>query len=157
MKRFHVLVAFAVLALLPVAASAQVAAMVSGGGTADFQDTPNAVNTSGYTNFGVGVTVYEDGTAIGEFMCSIPGIVAIAGDVMYGWVNGDDSVTVVGLARGWDSFIPGPFSDLPFMVTFRNGGPGEGGFDYRDESGFFGPGQFDTEVVRRGLVMVMLP
>jgi uncharacterized protein len=30
----------------------------------------------------------------------------------------------------------------------------DGGFDYRDESGFFGPGQFDTELVRKGNIRI---
>ena len=52
------------------------------------------------------------------------------------------------------SLLGVPFTDLPFTVTLRAGGPGVGGFDYRDESGFFGPGQFDTEIVRRGKIRI---
>jgi hypothetical protein len=128
--------------------------MVQGGGTADFLDTPNAVNTTGYTNFSVAATIYGDGAAKGSFICQVPGIVIIAGDVLGGWVNDDGSVTIVGLAHGYDHTVPLRFTDLPFMVTLREGGPGEGGFDYRDESGFFGPGQFDTELVRRGMIAI---
>ena len=149
------LAAVAVAAQPCVVPSLDVDGMVNGGGTADFQDTPNAVNLPpGYTNFSVAVTVYSDGTASGHFACSIPGIVAISGDALVGSVNDDGSVTIEGLAHGYDSFIPGPFFDLPFTATFRDGGPGVGGFDYRDESGFFGPGMFDTELVRRGMIRV---
>ncbi len=153
MRKFAVLLAGAVLMAVSVAArAADIDAMVSGCGTADFVDTPHSVNTTGYTNFSVGVTVYADGTAQGHFLCAIPAIVAISGEITHGCVNEDGSVTVSGLAHGYDHTIPGIFTDLPFTVTFYAGGPGTGGFDYRDESGFFGPGQFDTELVRRGMV-----
>ena len=128
-------------------------AMVRGGGTADFLDTPDAVNTTGYTNFSVAATVYSDG-ATGKFICQVPGVVIIAGDVTDGWVNDDGSVTITGLAHGYDHFFGMAFTDLPYTATLRAGGPGEGGFDYRDESGFFGPGQFDTELVRRGMIAI---
>lgn len=145
-----------VLALIPLGSAfgAETVAKVSGGGRADFQDTPNAVNTSGFTDFAVGITVYDDGSVAGHFQCSIPAIVTIAATPLEGWCNEDGSVTVLGLAHGYDSFIPGPFFDLPFAATFRAGGPGVGGFDYRDESGFFGPGQFDTEVIARGMIQI---
>ncbi len=153
MRKFAVLLAGAVLVAVSVAArAAEVEAMISGGGTADFVPTEHSVNTTGYTNFSVGATVFSDGTAMGHFVCQIPAIVTIAGDILGGWVNDDGSVTVWGLAQGYDHTIPGIFTDLPFMVRLRAGGPGDGGFDYRDESGFFGPGQFDTELVRRGMV-----
>jgi hypothetical protein len=160
MKRFTSLLMVATLAavallVLPVRSmAADPVAMVVGGGTADFQDTPDAVNTTGYTNFSVAVTVYSDASASGQFTCQIPGVVIIAGDVLDGWVNGDGSVTIEGLAHGYDHFFGARFTDLPFTVTLRAGAPGVGGFDYRDESGFFGPGQFDTELIRRGMILI---
>lgn len=149
------LVAIVAATLLPTAAwSAEVEARVTGGGRADFLDTPNAVNKSGFTNFAIAAVVYSDSGASGHFVCQIPAVVVIAGEVSEGWVNDDGSVTVGGLAHGYDHILGEAFFDLPFTVTFSAGGPGLGGFDYRDESGFFGPGQFDTEVVRRGRIRI---
>ena len=140
---------------VPVDASTATA-MVSGGGTADFVATPNSVNTSGFTDFSIGATVYDDGTAQGHFVCMVPAVVTISGDIVGGQRNADGSVTVWGLARGYDHFFKTTFVNMSFTATFREGRPGVGGFDYRDESGFFGMGQFDTEVVRRGMIK-MLP
>jgi hypothetical protein len=145
-------VAISVSARPAVAGDPEIDVRVSGGGVADFQDTPYAVNTTGYTDFSVGATVYADGSATGSFVCMIPAVVIISGEVLEGTVNDDGSVTLYGLAHGWDSFIPGPFTNLPFMVTLREGGPGVGGFDYRDDSGIFDDDQFDTELVRRGMI-----
>jgi len=151
------LVAFSTVAFPDSARGADPVAMVVGGGTADFIATPNSVNTSGYTNFSIGVTVYDDGTAQGHFVCQVPGIVIISGDVLEGTVNLDGSVTVSGVAHGYDHTIPLLYTDMPFTVTFRAGGPGVGGFDYRDESGFFPlPTQFDTELVRRGMIGISI-
>ena len=138
----------------PVVASDAVA-MVSGGGTADFVATPNSVTTSGFTDFSVSVTVYADGTAQGRFVCMIPAVVTISGDVLEANLNDDGSVTVCGLAHGYDHFFHTTFTDTPFTATFREGRAHVGGFDYRDESGFFGPGQFDTEEVRRGMIRIV--
>ncbi len=155
------LVAAALLVTLSVSATpapgapSKAVAMVSGGGTADFIATPNSVTTSGYTQFSVGVSVYSNGAAQGHFVCMIPAVVTISGDVSAAVVNGDGSVTVSGLGHGYDHFSQSVFSDLPFTVKLRRGGPGAGGFDYRDESGFFGPGQFDTEVVRQGMIRIV--
>jgi hypothetical protein len=160
MRQFVGLLVVAVLvaagmAAGPIAArGADVDVMVNGGGTADFVATPNSVNTSGYTQFSVSATVYSDGAAAGHFVCQIPAVVIISGDVLGGWVNDDGSVTVVGLAHGYDHFFQIAFTELPFTATLRAGGPGVGGFDYRDESGFFGAGQFDTELVRRGMIQI---
>ncbi len=161
MRKVLCLVAAAMLAAVSVAAFSAAApgpavvAMVHGGGRADFVPTPHSLNTEGFTDFSIGVTVYEDGTAQGHFLCSVPAIVTISGDILGGSVNDDGSVTVYGLAHGYDHTIPGVFTDLPFTATFRSGGPGGGGFDYRDESGFFAPGQYDTELVRRGMIGIM--
>ena len=149
------LTALLAVAAFPAAARAvDVDAKVAGGGTGDFLDTPNAVTTSGYTDFSVGLTVYADGSAQGHFVCMIPAVVVVSLDVTEGIVNGDGSVTVTGLAIVYDHFFQAVFADLPVTVTLRAGGPGVGGFDYRDESGFFGPGQFDTELVRRGMIQI---
>ena len=101
------------------------------------------------------MTVYNDGTAQGHFVCMIPAVVTISGDVLGGQANPDGSVTVSGLARGYDHFFKTTFTNMPFTATFREGRPGVGGFDYRDESCFFGPSQFDTEVVRRGMIQIL--
>lgn len=153
---FSVLAGGLLLAVVPAAARAgDPVAMVNGGGRADFVDTPHSLNTSGFTNYSAGLTVYSDGTASGHFVCQIPGIVIVSGDVQYGCVNADGSVTVAGLAHGY--FHPETllFTDLPFMVTFRDGGPGVGGFDYVD--GSFPPDLYDTEVVHRGMIRITTP
>ena len=139
---------------VPVDASTATA-MVSGGGTADFVATANSVNTSGFTDFSIGATVYDDGTAQGHFVCMVPAVVTISGDIVGGRRNADGSVTVWGLARGYDHFFKTTFVNMTFTATFREGRAGVGGFDYRDESGFFNPTQFDTEVVRRGMIKIL--
>jgi hypothetical protein len=95
----------------PIKANA--VAMVNGGGTADFVATPHSLNTSGFTEFSVGVTVYDNGTAHGHFLCTMPSVVTISGDVLTAVANGDGSVTVTGVAHGYDHTIPGTFSDMP--------------------------------------------
>jgi hypothetical protein len=157
----NLLTAGVMAALTMTASPAQVdassaVAMVSGGGTGDFVATPNSVNTSGFTDFGIGVTVYADGTAQGHFVCTVPAVVTISGDVLGGSVNTDGSVTVWGRAHGYDHFFKTTFTDMPFTARFREGKAEVGGFDYRDESGFFPlPTQFDTEVVRRGQIRIL--
>ena len=149
------LLATLTVAAAPVPVNASKAFVkVSGGGTADFVPTPNSVTTSGFTDFSVGVSVYNNGAAQGHFVCAIPAVVTISGDVLTGVVNTDGSVTVSGLAHGYDHVFQTAFSDLPFTVRFRAGMPGVGGFDYFDGSGYFGPGQFDTELVRRGMIQI---
>src|SRR5262245_18493875 len=130
-------------------------AMVSGGGTADFVTTPNSVTTSGYTDFSIGVTVYSDGTAKGHFVCMVPAVVTISGDIVGGVRQADGSVKVYGLARGYDHFLKTTFVNMAFTATFREGKPAVGGVGYGDESGFSGSGQFDTEVVRRGMIKIV--
>ena len=127
---------------------------MNGGGTADFVPHPKALYSTGYTEFSVGVTVYDDETASGRFVCMIPGVVIVSLEVQGGTVNAEGSVTDWGMANGWDSFIPGPYAGLTVMVTFRAGGAGVGGFDYVDDSGFFEPDLFDMEVVRRGMIRI---
>src|SRR5262245_9042261 len=141
----------------PVSVEAATAvAMVSGGGTGDFVATPNSVNTSGFTDFSIGATVYDDGTAHGHFVCMVPAVVTISGDILGGRRNADGSVTVWGLAHGYDHFLKSTFVNMGFTATFREGRAGTGAFDYRDESGFFPlPTQFDTEVVRRGMIRIV--
>jgi hypothetical protein len=161
MRRTFALAALLAVAAFPLAAAAaDPIARVSGGGTGDFVPHPHAFNTTGFTDFSVGVTVYSDGTASGRFVCMIPAIVVVSLEVIAGTVNDDGSVTVAGLAHGYDAFIPGPYENLPVIVTFRAGGPGVGGFDYVDDSGFFDSDGddvndlFDTEVVRRGVIHI---
>jgi hypothetical protein len=149
------LLAWGVMARPVSVEAATATAMVSGGGTADFVATPNSITTSGFTDFSVGATVYDDGTAQGHFVCMIPAVVTISGDIVGGRRNADGSVTVWGLARGYDHFFKTTFVNMGFTATFREGHAGAGGFDYRDESGFFLPTQFDTEVVRRGMIRIV--
>ena len=144
-----------VLARPAAVEAATVVAMVNGGGTGDFVVTPNSVTTSGYTDFSVGATLSDDGTAQGHFLCAIPAVVTISGNIVGGRRNADGSVTVWGLAHGYDHFLQSTFVNMPFTATFREGRAGVGSFDYRDESGYFPVTQFDTEVVRRGMIRVI--
>ena len=148
------LLATLAVAAAPAPVKTNAVAKVSGGGTADFIPTPNSVNTSGFTNFSVGLTIYPNGAAHGHFVCGVPAVITISGEVLTGVVNSDGSVTVSGLAHGYDHVLQSTYTDLPFTARFRAGGPGVGGFDYFDASGFFGPGQFDTELLRRGMINV---
>ena len=114
---------------------------VSGGGTATFDDF------EGETQFGVGAIVQEDGTAQGQFICAILGDFIIVGEVAQGTVHGDGSVTLAGVGHGVE--LGEPFAGCDFSVTFRQGGPGGGGFVYTDC--VVGP---DAETVSSGLIVI---
>lgn len=106
------LLAWSVMARPVSVEAATATAMVSGGGTADFVAAPNSITTSGFTDFSVGATVYDDGTAQGHFVCMIPAVVTISGDIVGGRRNADGSVTVWGLARGYDHFFKTTFVNM---------------------------------------------
>jgi hypothetical protein len=124
---------------------------VTGGSIGDFVATPHSLTTSGFTDFAVDVTVRRDGTATGEFVCAVPGFVVLGGQATNGQVNADGSVTVTGLEYGYDTTIGG-YSNCPFSVTFRAGGPGVGGFDFSDC--VFPTGMYDTEIIRVGSIQI---
>jgi hypothetical protein len=127
---------------------------VNGGGVGLFIDpsvTPTDLGLT--TNFSVGGTIYDDGSAKGHFMCLIPGIVVIDGHYTEGSYDSDSGVaTVSGVAIIYfPTFDPIP---VDFTNTFTEGGPGVGVFTLSETSGFFPnyPEDVDTEVVVRGVI-----
>ena len=125
--------------------SGRALARVSGGGEAEFVAFP------GSTIFGVGANVYADGSAVGSFMCMIPGVFVIQGQALTGTLNGDGSVTLQGVGAGYDLILGERFEDCAFEVTLRTGGPGVGGFTYSD---CVVPPPGDTEIVIRGHILI---
>ena len=141
----------ALVALVAVPASAQTTTgVVTGGGSAVFVATSHSLTTSGYTDFAVNATVRSDGVARGEFICAIPNVVVLACIVRSGHVNSNGSVSLYGTEYGWDNVAMSGYNGCNCSVVLRPGGPGKGGFDFRDC--VFGPGQYDTEVVRFGAI-----
>ena len=132
-------------------------ATVNGGGTADF------LNIEGFTDFAIAATVYSDGSAIGHWMCEIPGGVMVAGDISGGIMNPNGSVTVTGVAHGYLhpdlaellGLPAGIYTDCPFKTTLWAGGRGVGKFNYQDCSfPGFPDATGDTELVRRGGITI---
>lgn len=122
-----VLVSAVAMAVAPVAHGAQRLAKVSGGGTATFDFIEGL-----QSQFAIGATAYDDGSAQGHFVCMIVAVVTISGEVAKGSLNADGSVTFSGVGRGIDHVLGGPFEDCPFEVTLWSGGPGVGRFLYND-------------------------
>ncbi len=120
-------------------------AHVNGGGEAEFDLFP------GSTIFGVGANVYDDGSAVGSFMCMIPGVFVIQGQALTGTLNPDGSVTLQGVGAGYDLVLGERFENCPFEVTLWTGGPGVGHFLYND-CVVQPPG--DAETVIRGHILV---
>jgi hypothetical protein len=147
------LLAAAYLVLLPAnAQSSDVVVRITGGSTGKFVATPHSLTTSGYTDFAVNVKLYRDGTASGEFICAIPNFVVLGGIANHWHRTADGRIKVTGMEYGYDAVAGAGYADCPFYVVFREGGPGEGGFDFSDC--VFGPGQFDTEVVLFGRINI---
>jgi hypothetical protein len=133
-----------------------VAVHVNGGGTGLFIDpsiTPTDLGLT--TNFAVGLTIHEDGTASGNFTCLVPGIVVIVGDYTAGSY---DATTGVATASGnaLIVFPTGGQIDVEFTNTFTSGGPGVGVFTLSETSGYFPnyPTDVDTEVVIAGKIKI---
>lgn len=106
--------------------------------------------TSGSTDFAVNLKIMADGTASGEFICAVANAIVLAIAPTTASFKADGSVVITGIEYGFD--VAGFMSTG--TVVLRADGVGVGGFDYRDQSGFFGPGQYDTEVVRVGSIKV---
>jgi hypothetical protein len=151
-------ISLAVLGAITLPASAQndgdsnVAIRVYGGSTAKFVATPHSFTTSGYTDFAVNAKLFQGGTASGEFICAIPNVVVLAVVVSNWSQNSDGSVTLTGMEYGYDAVAGAGYADCPASVTLRAGGVGVGGFDFRDC--VMGPGQFDTELIRFGSIVI---
>ena len=125
--------------------SGRAIARVSGGGEAEFDLFP------GSTIFGVGANVYDDGSAVGSFMCMIPGVFVIEGQALTGTLNPDGSVTLEGVGAGYDLILGERFEDCAFEVTLWTGGPAVGRFLYND---CVVPPPGDAETVIRGRIFV---
>lgn len=156
MKRMTtgILTAIVTACILVLPSSAQASpplVTVSGGGTADF------VDFEGSTQFAVGAVIREDGSVTGHFTCMIVQVVTISGVVTDYDLNLDgegnlESVTLRGTAHGPDHFSGEiPFFGCDFEVTLWPGGPGVGGFLYRD---CVVPPPGDLETVRKGHIMI---
>jgi hypothetical protein len=133
--------------------NATVIASVGGGGIGRFVATPESLTTSGVSEFAVNIRIRSDGTAVGEFVCAVQGLVVFSGAARTGHLNGDGSVTVFGVECGYDKIAKSGYTGCHYSVVLHPGGPGQGYFTFRDC--VFGPGQFDTEVVRVGLISVV--
>jgi len=126
---------------------------VSGGGTATFDFF------EGGTVFSAQASIDADGDVDGHFFCQIAGVVAIIGDdLTEATVNADGSVTLYGIAHGFDAAV-GVFEDMPFAVQLWPGGPGTGRFLYDDPvvgpSGGVDLAEGDYETVATGQVRIV--
>jgi hypothetical protein len=140
---------------LPVQAQNEdqsVAIRVYGGSTAKFIATPNSLTTNGYTDFAVNAKLFDGGTASGEFICAIPNFVVLAMIVDHWSQNADGSVTLTGMEYGYDVVAGAGYANCTASLTLRAGGAKVGGFDFTDC--VFGPGQFDTELIRFGSIVI---
>jgi len=131
-------------------------AIVTGGGVAGFDETGGEVTST----FGIGVTIYSDGTAMGHFECLVQGIVSINAKPTQGRVNADGSVTFSGFGKvncpGGPNDDPA-CQDVTFEVTVESGGgPGVGHFTYFDSflAGGGGDGTPDPETVQVGEIRI---
>lgn len=129
---------------------------VDGGGTGLFIDPSITPTDQGLTtNFGVGATIYSDGTAKGHFTCLIPTIVVVDGQYTQGSYDEESGVATlsgVGILY-FPTFEPIP---VEFTNTFQAGGAGVGILTLSETSGYFPdyPNDRDTEVVIRGGIVI---
>ncbi len=124
---------------------------ITGGSTGKFLNTPHSINTSGFTDFALNITVRADGSATGEFACAVPNAIVIAGQAVAATTNTDGSVTVTGVGYGYIVGVGG-FENDSFFVTVRPGGPRVGGFDFADAN--FPEGFYDTESLLVGSINI---
>jgi len=130
-------------------------AIANGGGIAVFTDAESDPSANGtFTEYGLGVRVAEDGSAIGHFNCVIAGFLAFEGDILEAFDVDTDAgtMTVSGVASCTFFGIPGQLLDN-FELTLFRGQAGVGGFILcLPDFGFC-----DTEVVVRGHIFVGAP
>jgi hypothetical protein len=119
--------------LLPLSAAAQSATRVTGGGTGTFGADLDGDGDIDGSQFGMGVTIWEESSARGHFLCLMAGrsdilglpLMAVEGKVNDGRVNDGGSATFSGVATinlGNGQI----FRAVPFAVTVTAGGPGVG-------------------------------
>ena len=75
--------------------------------------------TEGFTDFAAAIRLYDDGTAVGEFLCAIPDLVVLASQSATWSQNDDGSITVIGTMYGYFPGTDTPFEDCSTTVTFR--------------------------------------
>lgn len=144
---------FAALLIAPAnAQDSPVIMRITGGSTGRFLDTPHSFTHSGFTDFAVNIKVKLDGTASGEFLCAIPGVVVLAVQATNATINSDGSVRITGNEYGYDAIAGVGYTDCPATIVFRGGGVGIGGFDFDDC--VIPEGLFDTERVQVGSINI---
>ncbi len=106
---------------------------VNGGGQGTFGADLDGDGDIDGSHFGIGVSIYRDGSAKGHFECLMAGnadilglpLMAVGGKVNNGSANANGSATFGGIATvnlGNGQIFRG----VPFSVTVRAGGPGVG-------------------------------
>ena len=145
---------------------------VNGGGQGTFgADLDGDGNIDG-SHFGIGASIYRDGSAIGHFECLMAGnarilglpLMAVEGNVNSGSGNANGSATLSGISTvnlGNGQIFRG----VPFSVTVRAGGPGVGSlkltvigiFDGVPGDTIVGNGNYDlpTETVASGQIKIL--
>ena len=171
MRKFDCLCTIGLLAalflgVLPIGISASepsIVVQVNGGGTGLFVEPSVTPTDLGFfTNFGVGLTAYSDGSAKGHFTCVVPGYVVVDGYYDSATLDSDTGiVTASGMALNiFPKGVSGEENTaeiylVNFSNTFEAGGPGVGMFTLTDDSGFFDIAPFlDTEVVLKGKITI---
>jgi hypothetical protein len=140
------------LGAIQPAQAAPVVAVVSGGGTAIFDDPRFAEGGLVGTQFGMGVTVQSDGSAKGHFECIIKGVLALSMTATSGYcANG--SVTFSGPAIV--HFAGGGTVSFTAGVTATAGGPEVGTFCLSPPT--FADTECDHETVVDGRITINKP
>ena len=166
-----VAILMAVITLSPLPAVAQGATKVTGGGTGTFGADLDGDGDIDGSQFGMGIVIWEDGSAQGHFECLMAGtsdifglpLMAVEGEVASGSDNGDGSATFSGVSTvnlGNGQI----FTGVPFEVTVTEGGPGVGtltltvigAFDGVPGDTIIGNGNYDlpTETVSSGQIKI---
>ena len=107
--------------------------MVNGGGNGTFNTDLDGDNDIDGSHFGIGISIFANGTAKGHFECNMAGnadilglpLMAVEGKVGNGSLNADGSATFSGIATV--NLGKGViFRGISFTVTVTGGGPGAG-------------------------------
>ena len=147
--------------------------LVTGGGAGTFGTDLDGDGDIDGSHFGVGVTLFADGSAKGHFECLMAGnadilglpLMAVEGKVTNGYTNVNGSTTFSGVATvnlGKSTI----YKDVPFSVTVTSGGPQVGSltltvigaFDGVPGDTNVGNGNYDlpTETVSSGQIRIQV-
>lgn len=129
------LVLAAAIALPAASAGGQASTVVSGGGQGSFGGDFDGDGSVDGTHFGIGVVLAASGAAQGHFLCLMAGnvpflglkLMQVEGRVTAGFADvsaGTASFSGVARVNLGNGVI---FTDVPFRVLARAGGPGIGG------------------------------